>query len=125
MSLLARNRQSFGHPKVRPNYLHMSVGVGVGVAVAMFLIYFPLCRTLNESALISITIFNFLFIFLLFPLEGPLDRTIDDARDLVYSDVSTLPSFLKDRHPTLTDELCRAIVRNVVDIFLKELENRM
>jgi len=71
---LARNRQSFGHPKVRPNYLHMTVGVGA--AAVMFLIYFPLCRILNESALISITIFNFLFIFLLFPLEGPLFRKI-------------------------------------------------
>ncbi|MFQ5866323.1 MAG: hypothetical protein ACE5IW_13965 [bacterium] len=71
---MARNRQSFGHPKVRPNYLHMSVGVGV--AVAMFLIYFPLCRILNESTLISITVFNFLFVFLLFPLEGPLFRKV-------------------------------------------------
>ena len=56
---------------------------------------------------------------------GPLDRTIDDARDLVYSLVSTLPSFLKDRYPTLSDDLCKRIVRNVVDIFLKELEKKI
>ena len=74
VSLLARNKQSFRHPKVRPNYLHMFIGVGV--AAIMLLIYFPLCRVPNESALISITIFNFLFIFLLFPLEGPLFRKV-------------------------------------------------
>lgn len=52
------------------------MSVGVGVAVAMFLIYSPLCRILNESALISVTVFNFLFIFLLFPLEGSLFRKV-------------------------------------------------
>ena len=71
---MAKNRQSFGHPKVRPNYLHMSVGIGA--AVIMLLIYFPLYGILNESAPISIAIFNFLFTFLLFPLEGPLFRKV-------------------------------------------------
>ena len=52
------------------------MSVGIGTAATMFLIYFPLCRILNESALISISIFNFLFIFLLFPLEGSLFRKI-------------------------------------------------
>jgi len=52
------------------------MSVGVGVAVALFLIYFSLYRILNESTLISITIFNFLFVFLLFPLEGPLFRKV-------------------------------------------------
>ena len=74
VSLLAKNRQSFRHPKVRPNYLHMSVGIGA--TAIMLLIYFPLCQILNESALISITIFNFLFVFLLFPLGGPLFRKV-------------------------------------------------
>ena len=73
-SLLTGNRQSVEHLKVRPNYLHMSIGVGV--AAIMLLIYFPLCRILNESALISIAVFNFLFIFLLFPLEGQLFRKV-------------------------------------------------
>jgi len=71
--LLARNRQSIGHPKVKLNYRHMSVGVGV--AAIMFVIYSPLYSIL-ESALISITVFNFLFIFLLFPLEGQLFRKV-------------------------------------------------
>ena len=74
MSLLARNRQSLGHPKVRPNYLHMSVGIGA--AAIMLFIYFTLCCILSESALISIALFNFLFVFLLFPLEGSLFRKV-------------------------------------------------
>lgn len=74
MSLLAKNRQSFGHPKVTPNYLHMFVGIGA--AVIMFIICLSLYYILNESALISIIIFDFLFIFLLFPLEGPLFRKV-------------------------------------------------
>ncbi len=49
----------------------MSIG-GVGAVMIMLLIYFQLYRILNESALVSITIFNFLLIFLLFPLGGPL-----------------------------------------------------
>lgn len=52
------------------------MSVGVGVAAVMLLIYFSLYRILNESALISITIFNFLFVFLLFPLESPLSRKV-------------------------------------------------
>ena len=71
---MARSKQSFRHPKVRPNYLHMSVGVGA--AAIMLSIYVALCYILNESALISIALFNFLFVFLLFPLEGPLFRKI-------------------------------------------------
>lgn len=55
---------------------------------------------------------------------GPIDGIIDDARDMVYSDVATLADFLKDRHPALSDDLCRRIVRQVVGIFLEELENR-
>jgi len=72
--LLARNRQSFRHPRMRPNYLHMSFGVGA--AAITLLIFFPLCRIFNEFTLISIAVFNFLFIFLLFPLEGSLFRKI-------------------------------------------------
>lgn len=68
------NRQSFRHPKVRPNYMHMYVGIGT--ATIILLIYFSLHHVLNEPALISITIFNFLFVFLLFPLEGHLFRKV-------------------------------------------------
>lgn len=74
MSLLARNRQTFRYPKVRPNYVHMSVGIGT--TAIMLLIYFSLHHILNETALISITIFNFLFVFLLLPLEGPLFQKV-------------------------------------------------
>ncbi len=73
-SSVAMNRQSFRHPKVRPNYMHMYVGIGT--ATIMLLIYFSLHHVLNEPALISITIFNFLFVFLLFPLEGQLFRKV-------------------------------------------------
>ncbi len=74
MSLLARNRQSLGHPKLRPNYLHMSVGIGA-VSIMLFICLAWRC-IFNESALISIALFNFLFVFLLFPLEGPLFRKV-------------------------------------------------
>jgi hypothetical protein len=71
---LVRKRQSLGHPKVTPNYTHMSVGVGTTAII--LLIYLSLHHILDEYALISISIFNFLFIFLLFPLEGALFQKI-------------------------------------------------
>ncbi|MGQ9459877.1 MAG: hypothetical protein ACUVRA_01410 [Candidatus Bathyarchaeaceae archaeon] len=71
---MTKNRQSFGHYKVRLNYLHMSVGIGV--AVIMLLIYFPLYGILKGSTPILIAVFNFLFIFLIFPLEGSLLRKV-------------------------------------------------
>jgi len=71
---LTGNWQEFGPRRERPNYLHMSVGVGV--AVVMFLVYSLLRCTPNEPAVVSIAIFNFLFIFLLFPLEGTLLRKV-------------------------------------------------
>jgi uncharacterized membrane protein len=48
------------------------MSVGVGVMIALFLVYSLLRFTPNEPAAVSIVIFNFLFVFLLFPLEGPL-----------------------------------------------------
>jgi len=54
--------------------MHMSVGIGT--TAIMLLIYFSLHHMLNEVALISISVFNFLFVFLLFPLEGPLFRKV-------------------------------------------------
>jgi hypothetical protein len=72
--LLVRKRQSLGHPKVTPNYTHMSVGVGTTAII--LLTYLSLHHILDEYALISISIFNFLFIFLLFPLEGALFQKI-------------------------------------------------
>ena len=52
------------------------MSVGVGVTIAIFLVYSLLRFTPNEPAVVSIAIFNFLFIFLLFPLEGPLLRKV-------------------------------------------------
>ena len=72
--LLTTNWQSFGHHRRRPNYLHVTVGVGV--AVTIFLVYSSLRFMPNEPALVSIAIFNFLFIFLIFPLKGPLLRKV-------------------------------------------------
>ena len=74
VSSVAMNRQSFRYPKVRPNYMHMYVGIGT--ATIMLLICFSMHHVLNEPALISITVFNFLFVFLLFPLEGQLFRKV-------------------------------------------------
>jgi len=71
---LTRSQQSFGHHTRRPNYLHVTVGVGV--AVAMFLVYSPLPCMPNETAPVSIMVFNFFFIFLIFPLDGPLLRKV-------------------------------------------------
>jgi hypothetical protein len=52
------------------------MSVGLGVTIAIFLVYSLLRCTPNEPTLVSIVIFNFLFIFLLFPLEGPLLRKV-------------------------------------------------
>ncbi|KPV64514.1 MAG: hypothetical protein AOA66_0124 [Candidatus Bathyarchaeota archaeon BA2] len=71
---MTRNWQEFEVRREKPNYLHMSVGVGV--ATAMFLVYSSLNYRPNETALVSIVIFNFLFIFLIFPLEGSLLRKV-------------------------------------------------
>ena len=71
---MARNWREFRVRREKPNYLHMSVGLGV--AIAIFLVYSLLDYTPNETTLVSIAIFNGLFIFLIFPLEGPLLRKI-------------------------------------------------
>ena len=71
---LTINWHSFRHRRRRPNYLHVTVGVGI--AVAMFLVYSSLHCMPNKSAQVSIAVFNFLFIFLIFSLEGPLLRKV-------------------------------------------------
>ena len=68
------NRQRVGPRRERPNYLHASVGVCV--AVVVFLVYSFLRCTPNEPTLISIIVFNFLFVFLIFPLRGSLLRKV-------------------------------------------------
>ena len=52
------------------------MSVGVCVAVVVFLVYSFLRCTPNEPALVSITVFNFLFVFLIFPLKGSLLRKV-------------------------------------------------
>ena len=71
---MTRSRQSFGQLKARPNYLHMFVGIVT--STMLFFVYVSLHLVLNEQALISIALFNFLFVFLLLPLEGPLFRKV-------------------------------------------------
>ena len=56
--------------------------------------------------------------------EGPVDAVIDEARALVYSDVSTLGAWLKGCYPQLSGDLCSRVIRNVLEIFLEELEKK-
>ncbi len=52
------------------------MAVGLVFAVAILLAHFQIGHILDMSALIAISFFNLLFVFLLFPLEGPLLRKI-------------------------------------------------
>ena len=72
--LLTSDRERFGHIKVRPNFVHMAVG-SIFAATIIFS-HFQLVQILDTSALIAISFFNLLFVFLLFPLEGTLLRKI-------------------------------------------------
>lgn len=66
--------ERLGPPKVKPNFLHMVVGSGL--AAVIILAHFQLVPLLSLSALIAIILFNLLFVFLLFPLEGSLLRKV-------------------------------------------------
>ncbi|MDH5691015.1 MAG: hypothetical protein OEY81_06285 [Candidatus Bathyarchaeota archaeon] len=72
--LLTGNGERVGHIKVRPNFVHMAVGSVF--AAAIILSHFQLVQILDISALVAISFFNLLFVFLLFPLEGTLLRKI-------------------------------------------------
>jgi hypothetical protein len=52
------------------------MAVGSGFAAAIILSHFQLVQILDISALVAISFFNLLFVFLLFPLEGTLLRKI-------------------------------------------------
>jgi hypothetical protein len=52
------------------------MAVGLVFAVAILFTQFQIGHILDMSALIAISFFNLLFVFLLFPLEGPLLRKI-------------------------------------------------
>jgi len=53
--------------KETPKYSHMVIG-----AVTVTVLIFVLQYVLNGSALVSLIIFNLIFLFLTFPLRGPL-----------------------------------------------------
>jgi hypothetical protein len=57
--------------KENPQYLHVVIGVVIVLVLIFVLQYF-----LNGSALISLVIFNLLFLLLTFPLNGSLWRKI-------------------------------------------------
>jgi hypothetical protein len=57
--------------KENPQYLHVMIGVVIVLVLIFVLQYF-----LNGSALISLVIFNLLFLLLTFPLNGSLWRKI-------------------------------------------------
>ena len=72
--LLANKGERLEPPRVKPNFLHLAVGSGL--AAAIILAHFQLVPLLSLSALIAIILFNLLFVFLLFPLEGSLLRKV-------------------------------------------------
>ena len=72
--LLANKGERLEPPRVKPNFLHMIVGSGLAAIIT--LAHFRLVPLLSLSALIAIILFNLLFVFLLFPLEGSLLRKV-------------------------------------------------
>ena len=66
--------ERLGHQKVKPKFLH--VAVGSVLAIVILIAHFQLISFLNLSAQIAITLFHLLFVFLLFPLQGPLLRKV-------------------------------------------------
>jgi hypothetical protein len=70
--LVASKEDRLGHLRMRPNFFHMAVG-SVLVTTIIFL-HFQLIPTFDLPALVAIGFFNLLFLFLLFPLEGPFLR---------------------------------------------------
>jgi hypothetical protein len=69
---VASKEDRLGHLRMRPNFFHMAVG-SVLVTAIIFL-HFQLIPTFDLAALAAIVFFNLLFLFFLFPLEGPLLR---------------------------------------------------
>jgi len=72
--LLTSKGERLEPPRVKPNFLHMVVGSGLAAIIT--LAHFRLVPLLSLSALIAIILFNLLFVFLLFPLEGSLLRKV-------------------------------------------------
>lgn len=63
----AHNERAIGIPRERPRLAHVAIGL-----VTAPLLILPLYFILEESALVSIVIFDLMFILLTFPLRGPL-----------------------------------------------------
>jgi hypothetical protein len=70
---VAGNDERPDHLKIRPNFSHMAFG---SVLVATIIVLQVQLIKLDAPALVAIGFFNFLFVFLLFPLEGPLFRKV-------------------------------------------------
>jgi hypothetical protein len=71
---VADDEKRGGHLKRRPNFVHMAVGLVLVTSVIS--LDLQLVSGLDLPALVAIIFFNYLFVFLLFPLEGPLSRKI-------------------------------------------------
>jgi len=64
----SKNLYTFGRAyKERPQLLHLAIGFII--VVFLYLLLYP---TLDETTLISIMVFNVLFVLLTFPLRGPV-----------------------------------------------------
>lgn len=70
-TLSTQYQQTFGPRRERPKYLHVAIG-----AVIAFFVYLLVHGALEGSALISIILFNFLYVFMIFPLYGSLWRKV-------------------------------------------------
>lgn len=71
---MASKEDRLGHLRMRPNFFHMAVGSVL--VTTIIVLHLQLIHTFNLPALAAIGFFNLLFLFLLFPLEGPLLRKI-------------------------------------------------
>ena len=69
--LSTKYQQTFGPRRERPQYLHVAIG-----AVTAFFVYLLVHGALEGPALISIILFNFLYVFMIFPLYGSLWRKV-------------------------------------------------
>ena len=74
MFLLTADGERVGNLKTKPKIVHMAVGSVL--VTAIIVLHVQLIRRLDLPALVAICFFNLLFVFLLFPLEGPLLRKI-------------------------------------------------
>ncbi len=67
---MASKKDRLGYLRMRPNLFH--IAVGSVLVMAIIFLQSQLIRQLDLPALAAIGFFNILFLFLLFPLEGPL-----------------------------------------------------